>query len=417
MSTDSRGGRMSVGTGGQQIRILYLIGTLDVGGTEGQLVELASRLDPERFAPTVCALYAGGARAESLRRLGIRVEVLGFRGLGQHRGIAALWRLPMLLLELARLARFLRAEKPEIVHGFLFQAYVPGALAARLAGVPVVIASRRSLGRFKAGQPLYLSVERLANRITDLVIANSEAVRQDAIREERLPAVKVVVIPNGLDLDRFAATPDENLRRSLGVADRCPIVGVVANFIHYKGHRDFLLAWAEVVMEFPRAAALLVGEGPLRAECEAQAVALRLGDSVRFLGSRDDVPTLLALMDLVVHPSLEEGFSNAILEAMAAGKPVVAANVGGNREAVVDGETGLLVPPRDSAALAGAILRLLRHPEEAARWGEAGRRRVADHFRISSTVQRYEAVYERLVAEKAPRRAAGRREEQTARVH
>ncbi len=399
------------------IKVLYVIGTLDVGGTERQLVELVTRLDPQAFIPVVFCLSSGGALEAPLKAGGIRVQVVGFRGFRHSAGVAFAWRLPAMMAELIRLVRLIRAEAPDVVHGLLFWAYVIGAFTARAAGVPVVIAGRRSLGIFKAAKPHYRFLEQLANRMTDLVIANSEAVRRDAIREEGLPGDKVVVIPNGLDLERFAAAPDDALRRSLGVPDRRPIVGVVANFIHYKGHRDFLQAWADVVKEFPRAAALLVGEGPLRAECEAQVAALRLDESVRFLGSRDDVPALLALMDLVAHPSLEEGFSNAILEAMAAGKPVVAANVGGNPEAVVDGETGLLVPPRDSAALAGAILRLLRHPEEAARLGEAGRRRVAEHFLISSTVQRYEAVYERLVAEKAPQRAAGKREEQTARVH
>jgi len=125
-----------------------------------------------------------------------------------------------------------------------------------------------------------------------------------------------------------------------------------------------------------------------------------LRESVRFLGTRHDVPELLALMDMVVHPSLQEGFANAVLEAMAAGKPVVATDVGGNPEAVVQGETGLLVPPRDSRALADAIIWMLDHPDEAARFGETGRNRVADHFEISRMVRQYEELYERLVAEK-----------------
>ncbi len=417
MSTDSRGGRRSFGTGGRQIRILYLIGALDVGGTEGQLVELASRLDSARFAPTVCALYAGGARAESLRRLGIRVEVLNFRGLGKHRGIAVLWRLPTLLLELAHLARFLRAEKPEIVHGFLFQAYVPGALAARLAGVPVVIASRRSLGRFKEGHPLYLSVERLANRVTDLVVANSEAVRQDVLRQEGLPPAKVIVILNGVDPSRFAdPAAGLPLRQALDLHNRRPVVGVVANFRAYKGHEYFLEAWRQVYAEFPEGLALLLGEGSLRPTYEARARAMGLGESVRFLGVREDIPAVLTVLDLFVHPSREEGFPNAVLEAMAAGKPIVATNVGGTPEAVVHGESGLLVPPEDPPALAEAMIRLLRRPAEAARLGEAARRRVVELFQVSSMIRQYEEVYEHVVAQKGLARTAFEPQPYTGRV-
>ncbi len=398
-------------------KILYIIGSLDVGGTEGQLVDLATRLDPARYSPVVVCLSSGGVLAERLRTKGVRVEVVGFRGQRMTGSRALTWRAPSLLPRFVRLVRLIRREAPDLVHGLLFSAYILGTFAARLAGVPVVVAGRRSLGYFKSGKPHYLLLERLANRMTDLVIANSEAVRQDVLRTERLPAEKVIVIHNGLDQEQFAVPRDGDLRRSLGLQNRAPIVGVVANFIHYKGHRYFLPAWAEVVKQFPAAAALLVGDGPLRAECEAQATALGLTQSVYFLGTRRDVPALLALMDVVVHPSLQEGFSNAILEAMAAGKPVVAANVGGNPEAVVHGETGLLVPPGDSAALADAMLSLLRRPEEAARFGEAARRRVAQQFLLSATVPRYEAVYDRLVREKAQDRPARKRGEGAARAH
>jgi glycosyltransferase involved in cell wall biosynthesis len=382
----------------RKIRLFYLIGTLDMGGAEGQLVELVTRLDRHRFAPVVCCLSSGGAYAEALAAAGIPVEVIGFRGF-------RIFRHPhKVAAQMFRLVRAMRRAQPDVVHGFLFWAYILGAFAAWMARVPVVLSSRRSLGHFKANKPHYLALERLTNRMTDLVIANSEAVRQDAIREERLPAERVMVIHNGLDLDRHGAPPDEGLRRSLGLERQGPVVGVVANFIHYKGHQFFLDAWAAAVKKFPESVALLVGDGPLRQEFEARVHAMGLGPSVRFLGTHQDVPALVALMDLVVHPSLEEGFSNAILEAMAAGKPVVATAVGGNPEAVIHGKTGLLVPPGDSQALADAMLWLLAHPREAVRFGEAGRLRVAERFEISAMVRQYEAVYERLVAEKCPER-------------
>lgn len=387
----------------RRIKILYVIGTLDVGGTERQLVELVSRLDGARFEPAVCCLSSGGSLEAELKTRDIPVHVVNFRGFRTaRRGLIR--SAPEVICALFRFWRLLRNQRPDIVHGLLFWAYIIGTFAARAAGVPIIVSSRRSLGNFKADKPHYLVLERIANRMTDLVIANSEAVRRDAIREEGLPADKVMVIHNGLELPPFGLSPDEDLRQSLGLGRGVPVIGVVANFIHYKGYQFFLEAWGAVVKRFPRNVALLVGEGPLRRELEARVEAMGLGKSVRFLGTHQDVPALLALMDLVVHPSLEEGFSNAILEAMAAGKPVVATAVGGNPEAVVHGETGFLVPPRDSQALAEAMVWLLDHPTEAARFGEAGRRRVAERFELGAMIRQYEAVYERLVAEKCPDR-------------
>jgi glycosyltransferase involved in cell wall biosynthesis len=325
----------------------------------------------------------------------VPVHSFGLRGL-------AVWRQPLAVgRRIGRLVAALRRDRPDVVHGFLFHGYVLGALAGRWAGAPVVVASRRSLGNFKKGKPHYRLGEQVVNRLTDLVIANSEAVRADSLRREGLPPERVIVIHNGLEPGRFARPPEADLRRHLGL-DKAPVVvGVVANFIPYKGHRFFLDAWAEVVARTPEAVALLVGDGAGRREIEARAAALGLGGSLRFLGSRLDVPEILGVVDILVHPSLEEGFCNAILEAMAAGKPVVATAVGGNPEAVVEGETGLLVPPGDGPALAEAIGWLLDRPEQAGAFGHAGRRRVVERFELSRMVTQYEAVYDRLLAAKA----------------
>jgi glycosyltransferase involved in cell wall biosynthesis len=375
----------------QKIKVLYVIGTLEVGGSEMQLVQLVTRLDPRRFEVALCALSSGGPYLEMLTGAGIPVKIIGYEGL-------RIFRYPhRVIAQLVRLVTFMRHMRPDIVHGFLFWAYVIGTLAARAARVPIVIASRRSLGHFKANQPHYLAVERIANRMTDLVIANSEAVKQDAMRQEKLPAQKVIVIYNGIDTGGFARSPDHDLRRSLGLEGCAPLVGVVANFIRYKGHDVFLDGWASVVKKCPTGMALFLGEGPERSDVESRVKAMGLGARVRFLGVREDVPALLAIMDLVVHPSWQEGFSNAILEAMAAGKPVVATAVGGSPEAVVHGQTGLLVPTGDSQALAEAMVWIVEHPAEAARFGEAARRRVAEHFDVARMVRQYEGVYTSLV--------------------
>ena len=187
----------------RRIKIIYVIGTLDVGGTERQLVALVTRLDRRRFEPTVCCLSAGGPLEAGLRAAGIPVTVVGFRGLRPSMGLTFILRLPAILVKLVRLGKLIRAKHPDIVHGFLFSAYVLAAPAARLAGVPTVLASRRSLGLFKAGKWHYLWQERFTNRLTDLIVANSEAVKADAVKQERLDPDKVLVIHNGVDLGEF----------------------------------------------------------------------------------------------------------------------------------------------------------------------------------------------------------------------
>jgi len=360
-----------------------------VGGTEGQLVRLATGLDRERFEPSVICLSTAGPYREPLEAAGIRVEVAGFRGFTTFRNPR------QVAIELMHLYRFMRRVKPTIVHGFLFWAYVIGAYAAWCARVPIFISSRRSLGYHKMRMD-FRAMEWVANRVTRLVVANSETVRQDSIRQEGLPPEMTRVIYNGLDPACFASAASTHIRTSLQIPAGATLFAVISNFIHYKGHATFLEAWAIVVRRYPKAIALLVGEGPTRVGHEATVQSMGLDANIRFLGTRQDVPDILATIDALVHPSDEEGFSNAILEAMAAGKPVVATAVGGNPEAIVEGETGHLVPTRDGGALAEAILRLMDDPEKARAFGRAGRRRVEERFTEDRMVAQYDALYTEL---------------------
>lgn len=382
-----------------RIRILYVIGTLDIGGAETQLVEMTRSLDA-RFAPSVCCLAAAGPLIDRLHDAGIPVTTIGLRspraGRGWMRFLPAIGRLP---IDIFRFVLYVRKERPEIIHGFLMHAYVLSAFAGHLTGVPVIVASRRSLSHFKKDRPFMRFFERVTNRWTDRVIANSDAVKRDAVETENLPAEKIDVIYNGLELDaydRVTASQVQALRKDLGLGAG-PVVIVVANLIAYKGHEHFLRAWATVCRQFPDAVALLVGDGVVRVEREADARALGLEKNVRFLGFRRDVPALLAASGLLVHPSLQEGFCNALLEAMAASRPVVATDVGGNAEAVVEGQTGLLVPAGDADRLAAAILNVLGRPDRGEAMGRAGRRRVEERFQRSKMLPQYEALYDELL--------------------
>lgn len=371
-------------------KILFVISTLEVGGTERQLVAMLSRFDRERFEPAVCVLSPGGVLEEEVRSLGVGLHVIPLRGLSPVR------HLPPIVSLIWRLLKVVRSEKPDLIHGLLFWDYVLAACAGRLARVPAVVAGRRSLSRSRPRK--YLVLERFVNRLTDLVIANSEAVREDTIRRERLPAQKVRVIHNGIDLDRFDQGGLDGGPAGLPELAAGPhVVAVVANFLKYKGHLLFLEAWAEAIRQVPGAFAVLVGDGPTRRAVEEAARTTGMADRVFFAGMRHDVPAILRAVALYVHPSEEEGFSNAILEAMAAGRPVVATKVGGTPEAVIHGQTGLLVRPGDSRELARAIVRVLAHPDDARRMGEAGRRRIAEEFTIDMMVERYQCLYDELL--------------------
>lgn len=372
-------------------RVLYVIGSLDRGGAERQLVDLLGHIDRDRFEPAVVCLATAGAQAAAVEALGIPVRVAGYEGF-------RIKRHPVRTLSaLSRLRRAIAEFRPDVVHGLLFWAYVLGAFAARSAGVPVVVASRLSLGHFRSAlSPRVLALEAAANRRTDVFVANSEAVRQDAIRGEGLPPERVRVIHNGVDLPRFEGMSRAEARERLGVPQDAVLMVVVANLIHYKGHGVLLDAFHNLRQRDPLARVALLGDGPERGALVSRVASLGLGDSVRFVGSTPEVPTWLAAADLLVHPSFEEGFCNAVLEAMAVGRAVVATKVGGVPEAVIDGRTGWLVPPRDAAALAEAMAGALASPERLASTGEAGRQRVLERFSMAANVEAHELLYKEL---------------------
>jgi len=363
--------------------VALAINKLSLGGSEKQLVLLARGLRSRGVRVTVVSLYGGGPREAELRDAGVEVYDAGLGRLrdGPRRSL----RSPAAFL---RLVRWFRRERPQVVHAFLYHSYVVATLAARTAGVPVVVAGRRSMGTFKEGRPLSLTLERVVNRMTDLVVANCEAVAREVLRQEGLPPDKLVVIHNGVPPPPPSAAP------APGPAGRSPVVLCVANLMPYKGHGDLLAAAERLHHRGVRFTLVLVGDGPARAELEAQAE--RTGADVRFLGPRDDVPALMAGADVVVLPSLTEGLSNAVLEAMAAGRPVVATDVGGTREAL--GDAGVLVSPGSPGELADGLGGVLGDREAALRLAARARERVASLFSVDVMVERHVELYESLVA-------------------
>ncbi|MHB1024885.1 MAG: glycosyltransferase [Desulfobacteria bacterium] len=375
------------------LKIAYVLPNIEAGGTEQHVLTLCRLLDRSRFSPSLVTTAGGGALFESFSSH-VPVTVMGDPARGK-RFRSTPWEHARVV---ASLVRILRGRRPDILHAYLPAANVIGPLAARLAGVPRAIISKRSLADYKERFPLLRRTESFGNRLADVILVNSDAVRQDVERTERHWQGKFRKIHNGVaPIEPWA--PDEIMafRRREGIPADALVALCVSNFYPYKGHEELVEAAARIVPMFRNVIFLLVGRDSGTMEATRARVRERaIEGSFRFLGSRTDVPDLLRASDLFVHPSREEGFSNAILEAMAAGLPVVACDVGGNPEAVVDGETGCLVPPRTAAAFASAVAELLADPEKRKAMGEAGRLRATGRFSLDRMVGEMESLYESL---------------------
>jgi len=379
------------------LSIGYVLPNIDPGGAEGHVLSLARRLDGSRFSPFLVTTAGGGALYDSFLEV-LPVSVIGG---DPRRARSVPPSNPLVHLTTVReMAAVFGSRSADIVHCYLPAANVLGTFAARWARVPRVVVSKRSLSNYKRRHPLVKEAESWANRLADVVLVNSDAVRRDVERTERHWEGKFRKIYNGVaPLAPWGPDEVEAYRRREGIPPGAPLAACVSNFFHYKGHAELVEAVAQVVPRFPDAGFLLVGRdaGTLE-ETRARVRDRGIGGSVRFLGSRPDVPDLLRASDLYVHASREEGFSNAILEAMSAGLPVVAFDVGGNAEAVVHGETGLLASAGDVAAFAAAIAELLSDGARRKRMGEAGRRRAAERFALDRMVAEMETMYESLAA-------------------
>ena len=371
-----------------RVSVTHLITDLSTGGAQVALLRLLRDLDRDRFFPAVACLYGGDTTvAQGIRALGIPVTDLR---------MTAKWRWDAFW----RLYHLLRRERPVILHTWLFHANLAGRIVGRLARVPIVVTSRRNVN---VGGGFRERLNRWTMRLDDRVLAVCELARQAEIERAGAPPDKVVTIYNGIDVERFVALdtkPGARVRQAFGIPVGAPLLGSVGRLHPQKGQADMLAALAQVRERVPAVRLLLVGSGELRPDLEAQARSLGLAEVVTFSGLRADVPEILAALDVFVLPSLWEGMPNAVLEAMAAGLPVVATAVGGTPEAVVDRVTGLLVPPHDPDALARAIERLLGDPSLRREMGRAGRERVGRHFSIDQTVRRTQALYETVLRER-----------------
>ena len=381
------------------IRVCYLIDSLGVGGAERGLVLTLRQLDRSRFEPEVWQLGGPQTLAPDVVAAGAR-----HRSLGVARGPKALAAVPVL-------ARRLRAGRFDIVHTALVWSSIAGRPAARRAGAAVVshIANADPQGLdAPAVSPSVRRKQAVVNaldawtgrRHVDRFVAITEAVRDRPIRGASWDRSRIDVVLRGVDLAEFDAAVAREPEPPIGAAEG-PTVVAVGRLEPQKGHRHLVRAMPDVLREFPGARLLIAGDGNLRAELEATVADLGLGSSVDLLGVRRDVPALLARADAFVLPSLWEGQSNALLEAMAAGVPIVATEIPAVAGTLRHDESGLLVAPGDHRTLGAAIRAVLRDPVGSKSMGAAARAIVEARHDIRSTTRRLEAVYERVLAERA----------------
>jgi len=358
----------------EKISVFLIIATLDRGGAERQLVELATRLDRGKYRPVVCCLRRKGPLGAELEQAGIRVFSLGKHG-----------KFDLLLI--FRLALLLRREKAQIVHTWMFTANTHARISAILAKVPVIIAAERCVDRGKRWY--HFLIDRLLSGFTDMVVAVSEGTRQFYRQKVPIPSSRICVISNGVDYEKFSkyqpvSLPDGDLVLACG------------RLTAQKGFRYLIQAAFLVHQQIPEARFVILGEGPERGRLEEEISRLGLDKIISLPGETGDVRPDLSSSVLFVLPSLFEGMPNVILEAMAAGKPVVATRIEGSVEAVVEGETGLLVPPAEPEPLANAIFFLLKDKALCEKMGQAGKERIKRYFAVEEMVKSYEELYQAL---------------------
>lgn len=363
------------------LRVLEIIPTLDRGGAEKQLSLLATGLPRDRFDVHVCALTRGGPWAEMLREHQIPLHEIRKRW---KLDPAAYWRLRRLILRL----------RPDVVHTWIFAANCYGRQAAISAGVPCVIAGERCVDRWKVSYEL--AIDRHLAKRTTWIATNSAGVRE-FYAEHGLPADKFVIIPNGVSATQPVECSRHELLEQLGLPDNARLLVAVGRLWPQKRYKD--LIWAAELLKVIREDThlLIVGDGPQRWRLERYRDQVGIRDRVHLLGHRDDVSRILPHADCFWLASSYEGQSNALMEAMLTGVPVVASDIAGNRELVVPQKTGFLVPVGDRAAFARWTRYLLENPETAQALGQAGRRRMLSEFTVERMVERYAELYERPV--------------------
>ena len=373
------------------VRILHVTATT-TGGIGLLLLYLAKHLDKKKFDVTV-AFGPGYMLDGEFFKEGISVYTIS-----TSRKIA-----PFSIVKgFFQIYRLIKEKRFDIVHSHTSVGGLIGRIAGKLAGVPVVIwsihgfASHEGQNRFK--KYFFLLIEKLLDKFTDHYVAVSEALKKEGIQNRILTSNKITVIHNGIELRNYNKNFNViQKKKELGIEMSRTIIGTVTRFEPQKAIHDFLVSVSYVKKTYPDIKVVIAGDGPLRREIEKLINDLKLNDNITLLGWRNDVPEILAVLDIFCQSSLWEGCPMVLLEAMAVGKPIIATNVGGVKEIVEDDNTGILVPPADPKAMGDAIVKLMNNKEKTMKMGMNGRRRAESFFNVDLMLIKYERLYQELL--------------------
>jgi glycosyltransferase involved in cell wall biosynthesis len=371
-----------------RITVLYIFAALPIGGAEQVLVTEVAGLDKSRYRPIVSVLSEKGPIGELIEKMGIPVFPLGRMKRNQFDyGI------------IRDLKEIMRREKVQLVHTHLYDGGKYGRLAARLAGVPAIVHTVHNI--YVKRRTKHHWINRGLSRFTDRFIAVSGAVKESMVQYDHISPEKIQVLYNGIDLTQMDVSEDrKEIRKALGIKPDEVVVGVIARLEEQKGHKVLLEALSLIPQLPDTLKVLLVGDGKLRLFLEEETRKRGLSTCVLFLGTRKPVFPILSALDLFLLPSLWEGFSVALLEAMAMGLPVIATRVGGAEEVITSGQEGLLIPPGNPQDLAEAIQKALAHLERFQQMAGRGRERVRQNFSEERHLTLLQELYQEVLTAK-----------------
>jgi len=366
-------------------RILHLITSFEIGGTERQAVELLKRIDRDRFDIRLAVLRNEGPFYREIEDIFPNIPEFRLTSFYNRNAIK----------QVSRLRKLLASNQIDLVHAHDFYSSLLGIAAGRLSGVKVIACQRHLKLSDRRVHHLGTSV---IHRFADRLLVNSDAIRARILDQRIAHPRKITVIRNGVaSRSTLRSEARSSIHRELAIDDRASLVGMVARLDPIKGHRFFIEAAADVLRCNPDTHFVLIGDGPLRSEIAERLESAGLTDRVHMLGDRSDVAQLISSLDLLVLSSLHEGLPNAVMEAMAAGVPVVATAVGGTRELITDGETGFLATPADSEALAKQINFALLNGDARTRITAAARKRIEAEYGMDRMVDSVERLYDELL--------------------
>lgn len=365
----------------KKIKILYLVDGFNIGGAEYNLLQMLEAMDREAYDITLCSFVDRGDLKPAYEALGFPLHIIARR-----------WRFDLSIFK--RLYRLIQKGRFDIIQTLLFYPDIIGAVMARLCRVPACIAWETASHYDAFFKPPHRRLfYRLAMRWATCIVTVSEEAKKSVVAVERRPPEQIKVFPNGIDLARFERTAPAALRTEYQADGETMLIGVVARLDAIKGHSHLMEALSEVYKQHSNFQCLLIGDGECRDALTAQVRQLGLQDHVQFLGFRRDIPELLSVLDLFVLPSISEGLPTVVLEAMASTVPVIATRVGGIPEVIQSGENGMLVPSKDSTALAESILQLMNHPQLRSNIAAAGRKRVEEQYSFRRQMEQFETLY------------------------